>query len=361
MSGRPKSKKAEARESSLKKALLAGEVVQNYTRQLTILVAATAIAGLVISVGIYFGVTSTYQGTVATIVVAFAGFIFGGLYPFVLEGRRMPERDRSERTKGYHKKLKERVFDFWTGRTVEPRMKMNNLPDSRESLYVFLDLGSDGDPDQRYLESSLSHLKVKLYKDTAMERESILSEVKTHNEKAEGFVKSNASIFEKGKSLELTEVNVNPSDKLENTGEVYNRVAVLDFLDNSFDYPSDTRLKTEGQLGGFFLKYDRQTLTYTLAHSLKEERIQALSDALSEFASKYLETRHTLRSEISSLETHHANPKNYPKGDYSYDKYRAKLAQYEKLTAKLEQTTSRKYRASGVPGEQKSKLSRGSP
>lgn len=276
--------------------------MQFYTKLLALLVVATAATGILTSLGIYFGVTSTFQATLATIIVAFAGFIFGGLYPFVLGGRRLQWRDREKRIEKYHVKLREHVFDFWTNRSVEPRVKMEDLPDSREGLYIFLDLGSDRDPDGRYLESSLSHLEDESYKKTAEERETILDRAKTHNEKVAAFVNTNNSILEKAKSLGLREGNMHPSDKLESTSELFNRAGIFDFLDSSYNYPSDTRLKPEVLMGGHFLKYDSQTLTYTIARSLNREKIQALLDALVEFASKYVETRQTLRAEITSLE-----------------------------------------------------------
>lgn len=286
--------------------------MRNYYRNTMVGLGAASVAVMVttyVAISTYF--PSGSQTLASSISIAFEGFIFGGAFQFLLEGRRMQHRDREIRIDAYHKKLKRHVIDFWSSRSLEPRTQLTDKPECRENLYSFIDLDSLADPDHRYLENTLLHLRDKRYAGIIQLRETIKESVIKHNQSVADFVALNASFHENIEALGFAIVNQAIRDPLPRNA--FNMVSTRQYLDQYHRGPTLTQLKASNEEPSeFALKPDQRYFGpalwfiwegswYRVASGDSPERIDRMSAVLKDFAPEYSKLRAGLEDGMRTI------------------------------------------------------------
>lgn len=255
---------------------------------------------IVVMVGTFFMlsyIAKPTQTLASSVFLAFEGFIFGGLFQFVLEGRRTQRRDRDARIDRYHRKLKAHVFDFWVGQEVEKETSVIPGIVAKKPVFALLKLRGLDDPDGRYLRDALSHLEAY---NLVSERDGLLTQARAHNDVAKAFVFWCEGIADEAKKLSF-EIEVhNPLDAV--PLEKFNPVALFDYLERFRTNPDEVALDASPPEERKQLGY-RWGRWYTMASSADPNRLKSLHEIVRKTAVDYSVKMSNLESGIIELNT----------------------------------------------------------
>ncbi|MDG6991232.1 MAG: hypothetical protein JRM99_07425 [Nitrososphaerota archaeon] len=240
------------------------------------------------------------QMLASSVALAFEGFIFGGAFQFLLEGRRVLHRDRVIRVKEYHMKLKRHVIDYWSSRSFERPQQLEGSPNSPDGLYIRFDLESGDDPDSRYLTDMIHHLKSRRYADALALRNQIKESLKSYNVDVAELENNVLALHSKARETGLHLENRSTMDRPSESG--FNPHAAREYLNGISDQAAQISLNTVkigvwSELSYYIEPWDRRVV----AAIGVQEQIDKLAALLAEFAPKYSESKKTLNNKARAI------------------------------------------------------------
>lgn len=266
------------------------------------LTASSVLAMVLTYIAITHCFTPASQQIAASVSLAFEGFIFGGAFQFLFEGRRLLRTERDERIAKYHEKLKHQVLNFWCTRTVEQSQVFASNPQCRDNLYVAIDLSSNIDPDKRYLNDTLKHLQNKKYVKVAQTRDQISQDVLKHNKEVASFAASIDEFVSKCLHLGFEPVTISAADTP--SFEELNTFGVFLALQRYYDTPTPGDFRSENSVGQPVFQWPSGgSKYYTSAVSGNPAKAQNLLKLFLGFAPTYRRQRIELESSLAALKS----------------------------------------------------------